>query len=151
MFGCMTKKMLLLALTAVSLLFSTTNSDCKWSDSGHTLDISDLGQFQTSYKQWTFLGEECKNGFKCNGNDAMAIQDNAGSCTAYLAKYLSTITPTYSSSNKGTWTFSYSNGDSTNCDSNRKLKLIFVCSSSVCTISLFLLLFLDCMKIKNNK
>ena len=72
----------------------------------------------------------------------MALQDNSGTCTSYIAKWESGSTPKYSSSNGGTWTFSFANGgDQNGCTSGRKLDLDFICSSSVSIKRYFIFYF----------
>ena len=124
--------------TLLSLLIVANSvSGCQYTVGDNILDLDVLGSTQilTGYKQWTFILTACSNSLNCNGVTAMAIQDNSGTCTAYIAEYEEDITPTYSSSNGGTWYFAYANGDdSGNCDINRKLNLYFICTSSVCII-----------------
>lgn len=128
---------LVLAFGAVvaSFISIAASVSCTFDVSGLTLDLTDLStvEIQTAYKQWTFLMFFCQNNLKCNSEDVMALQDNGGSCTSYLAQWPSGgVTPTYSASQDGTWTFSFSNGGSSSCSSNRKLTVKFICSTSVC-------------------
>ena len=85
----------------------------------------------------------CQNGLRCQGEDVMALQDNSGTCTSYVAKWPNSgATPTYSTTSGGTWKFSFSNGGTQNgCDSGRKLDVAFVCSSSVCFLAHFFFQF----------
>ena len=97
----------------------TKAAECSHTVDGHTIDLSSISGSTIQYTdgQWTYYYTPCSDGLTCTDSDgvsqsAMSDQYKDGNdfCTAYLALWTD-VDPTYSS---GTFTFTWSNGKSSN-------------------------------------
>ena len=111
--GCVLWLCSLLCCTIVS------GTSCVHTVSGYTIDLTDLNgkTISKDVDSWTYYYTPCQDGLTCTGSDgktnkAMADQWKDGNdfCTAYLAVW-DDVSPTYSD---GVFTFTWSNGQTSN-------------------------------------
>ena len=99
--------------------FHYGTSDCAFDIDGHTIDLSSVtgSTIQHTDGQWTYYYTPCSDGLTCTDNDGVSqscmsdqFKDGNDFCTAYLSLWTD-VTPSYSD---GTFTFTWSNGKSSN-------------------------------------
>jgi preprotein translocase subunit SecG len=140
--------MFLVYIVALLLFYhqQVTNAKaCAYTASGNTITLDPIKNKGII----NFLGDNgyyfnltaCDNGCSgCSsaGGDVMATQSQKnvaapGSCQNYIGKYDDSVQPTYSTNNGGSFTFTYTNGQSASgcgAQGNRWLILKFICGST---------------------
>lgn len=133
--------MWLYSFFAFICLFFTTNGQCSWSDKGYSLDLSSIRGNMYSYINGTFTYyySPCNDTIQCklsNGTSFRVMADqynpSKASCTSFLAKYDSTIPPSYDASTTS-WIFKYANGQAASNCKVRYFTVTWQCDASQST------------------
>ena len=122
---------------------------CLWEVEGHYIDLSAfLDHTVIISSDYNYYYTPCANGLNCNYKDEgvfyqamVTAYDQPGfiqDCVAYLAKWDSTIDPTFSKQSgtgANVFTFKYTNGEASQaCTQNRTFIANWICDNSVSVV-----------------